>query len=83
MTRQGMPDTGIDQTYDPYSLKHAAINKLFSLGLELEQVNKIARYALESTMALTHYNPTSTNEKTLQLLASTNVINSTKKESFL
>jgi hypothetical protein len=69
-----MSDIGIDQSYGPYSLKHAAINKLFSLGLELAQINKVARYALNSTMALTHYNPTSTNEKALQLLSSTNSI---------
>jgi hypothetical protein len=37
------------------------INKLLGLGLELAQINKVARYALNSTMALAHYNPTSTN----------------------
>jgi hypothetical protein len=78
LIRQGMSDIGIDQSYGPYSLKHAAINKLFSLGLELAQVNKVARYALNSTIALAHYNPTSTDEKALQLLASTNLI---EKES--
>jgi site-specific recombinase XerD len=74
MIRQGMSDVGINQSYGPYSLKHAAINKLFSLGLELVQVNKVARYALNSTVALAHYNPTSTNEKALQLLTSSNSI---------
>jgi Tfp pilus assembly protein FimV len=68
--RQGMSDIGIDQFYGPYSLKHAAISKLFKLGLELAQVNNVARYALNSTMALVHYNPTSTNKKALQLLSS-------------
>jgi site-specific recombinase XerD len=63
LIRQGMSDIGIDQSYGPYSLKHAAISKLFSLGLELAQVNKVARYALNSTMALAHYNPISINEK--------------------
>jgi hypothetical protein len=72
LIRQGMTDIGIDKSYGPYSLKHAAISKLFSLGLELAQVNKVARYALNSTMALAHYNPTSTNEKALHLLSSTN-----------
>jgi hypothetical protein len=74
LIRQGMLDIGIDQSYGPYSLKHAAINKLFSLGLELAQVDKVARYVLNSTMVLAHYNPTSTNEKALQLLSSTNSI---------
>jgi hypothetical protein len=74
LIRQRMSDMGIDQSYGPYSLKHAAINKLFNLGLELAQVNKVARYALNSTMALAHYNPTSTIEKALQLLSSTNSI---------
>jgi hypothetical protein len=71
LIRQGMSNMGIDQSYGPYSLKHVANNKLFSLGLELTQINKVARYALNSTMELAHYNPTSTNEKALQLLSST------------
>jgi hypothetical protein len=74
LIKQGMSDMGIDQSYGPYSLKHAAINKLFSLGPELAQINKVARYALNSTMVLAHYNPTSINEKALQLLSSTNSI---------
>jgi hypothetical protein len=72
LIKQGILDMGIDQSYGPYSLKHAAVNKLFSLGMELAQINKVARYALNSTMALIHYNPTSTNEKVLQLISSTN-----------
>jgi hypothetical protein len=74
LIRQGMSDIGIDKSYGPYSLKHTALSKLFNLGLELAQVNKVARYALNSTMALAHYNPTSTNEKALYLLSSTNTM---------
>jgi hypothetical protein len=74
LIKQGMLDIGIDQLYGPYSLKHTAINKLFSLGMELVQINKVARYTLNSTMDLANYNPTSTNEKALQLLSSTNSI---------
>jgi hypothetical protein len=74
LIRQVMPDIGIDESYGPYSLKHTAISKLFSLGLELAQVNRVARYALNSTMALAHYNPTSTNKKALHLLSSTNTM---------
>jgi hypothetical protein len=33
LIRQGMSDIGIDQSYGPYSLKHVAISKLFSLFL--------------------------------------------------
>jgi hypothetical protein len=40
--------------------------------MELPAINKVARYALNSTMALVHYNPTSTNEKALQFLFLTN-----------
>jgi hypothetical protein len=40
--------------------------------MDLPAFNKVARYALNSTMALAHYNPTSTNEKALQLLFSIN-----------
>jgi site-specific recombinase XerD len=65
LIRQGMSDIGIDESYGPYSLKHASISKLFSLGLELAQVNKVARYALNSTMALACCNLTNTNEKAL------------------
>jgi hypothetical protein len=72
LIKQAMLDIGIDHSYGPYSLKHGAINKLFSLGMELPAINKVARYALNSTMALVHYNPTSTNEKALQFLSSTN-----------
>jgi hypothetical protein len=31
------------------------INKLFRLKLTLQQINKVARYALNSIMALAHY----------------------------
>jgi hypothetical protein len=65
-----MSDIRIDQFYGPYSLKHVAINKLLSLGPELAQVNKVARYALNSTIVLAHYNPIISNEKALQFLAS-------------
>jgi hypothetical protein len=41
-----MSDIGIDQFYSPYSLKHAAINKLYGLGLKLAQINKLVRYPL-------------------------------------
>jgi hypothetical protein len=72
LIKQAMLDMGVDQSYGLYSLKHAAINKLFSLGMQLPQINKVARYALNSTMALAHYNPTNTNEKALHFLSSTN-----------
>jgi hypothetical protein len=39
-----MSDIGIDQSYGPYSLKHATISKSFNLRLKLAQVNKIARF---------------------------------------
>jgi hypothetical protein len=36
--------------------------------LTLQQINKVARYALSSTMALAHYNPINFNIKALSLL---------------
>jgi hypothetical protein len=45
------------KSYGPYSLKHSAINKLFGLGLNQSQINKVA-----------HYNPTSSNLRALSLL---------------
>jgi hypothetical protein len=59
LIRQNLTDIGIDSKYGLYSLKHTAINKLFRLNLTVQQINKVARYALNSTMALAHYNPTS------------------------
>jgi hypothetical protein len=56
--KQGMVDIGINSRYGPYSLKPAVINKLFNLGLNQAQVNKIARCTLNFTMGL-YYNPTS------------------------
>jgi hypothetical protein len=49
-----MGNISINPNYGPYSLKHVAINKLFGLGQA--QDNKVVRYTLNSTMALTHYN---------------------------
>jgi hypothetical protein len=60
---QGLTDMGINLKHGPYSLKHAAIDKVFRLNLTLQQINKVARYAVNSTIALAHYNPTSSNNK--------------------
>jgi hypothetical protein len=34
LIKQGMANIGINPCYGPYSLKYAAINKLFCLGLD-------------------------------------------------
>jgi hypothetical protein len=44
------------------------MDKLFKLNLTLQQINKVARYALNSTMMLAHYNPISSNVKVISLL---------------
>jgi hypothetical protein len=69
LIKQGLADIGISLNYGPYSLKHATIDKLFRLGLSLPQICKHGRYALNSTMPLLHYNPTSTNVKAVTLLS--------------
>jgi hypothetical protein len=44
LIKQKMADININPSYELYSLKHAAINKLFNLGLGQSQVNKVVRF---------------------------------------
>jgi hypothetical protein len=39
-----MANIGINPRYGLYPLKHVTINKLFNLGLDQAQVNKVARF---------------------------------------
>jgi hypothetical protein len=46
---------GILTFFAAYSLKHAAIEKLVHLGMEFPKINKSARLAMNSTVALSYY----------------------------
>jgi hypothetical protein len=57
MMHKEMQKMTIPIFFTAYSLKHAAIEKLVRLKLELPKINKSARLAMNSTVALTHYSP--------------------------
>jgi hypothetical protein len=69
LIKQGLMDMGINSNYGPYLLKYVITEKLIRLGLDISQINKVARYALNSTMALAHYNLTSSNIRAIALLS--------------
>jgi hypothetical protein len=56
---------GITPFYTTYSLKLAAIQKLVRSKME---INKVARFALNSTIALKYYFPTASNEESITTL---------------
>jgi hypothetical protein len=60
---------GVLDIYGPYTLKHTAITKLVKMGVELPIINKSARYALNSTIALKYYTTMNTSSRTTALLA--------------
>jgi hypothetical protein len=51
--------------FTAYSLKHAAIENLIHLKMELPKINKSARLAMNSTVALTHYSPLAASNNTV------------------
>jgi primosomal protein N' len=54
--------------FTAYSLKHAAIEKLVRLGMELPKINKSARLAMNSSVALSYYSPLAANNNTICML---------------
>jgi hypothetical protein len=56
---------GIFMFFTTYSLKHAAIEKLVQLKMELPKINKSARLAMNSTIVLTHYSPLAASNNTI------------------
>jgi hypothetical protein len=54
--------------FTAYSLKHAAIEKLLRLGMELPKINKSARLAMNSSIALSYYSPLAANNNAVCLL---------------
>jgi hypothetical protein len=65
MMHKEMQKMGIPTFFTAYSLKHAAIEKLVRLGMELPKINKSARLAMNSTVALSYYSPLATNNNTV------------------
>jgi hypothetical protein len=54
--------------FTAYSVKHAAIEKLLHLGMELPKINKSARLAMNSSIALSYYSPLPLNNNAVCLL---------------
>jgi hypothetical protein len=52
-----MQKMGIPPFFTTYSLKHAAIEKLVRLEMELPKINKWARLAMNSSITLSYYSP--------------------------
>jgi hypothetical protein len=63
-----MQKMGIHPFFTAYSLKHAAIKKLVCLGMELPRINKSARLAMNSSVALSYYSPLAANNNAICLL---------------
>jgi hypothetical protein len=68
LIREEIQKMGIPPFYTAYSLKHATIQKLIRSKMELSKINKVVRFALNSTVALGYYSPTASNEKTITIL---------------
>jgi hypothetical protein len=56
-----------------YSLKHKIIQKLVRLNMELSKINKVARFMLNSTIALGYYSLTASNEEAIVRLIKKNI----------
>jgi hypothetical protein len=65
MMHKEMQKMGIPIFFTTYSLKHAAIEKLVCLKKELPKINKSARLAMNSTVALKHYSPLAASKNTV------------------
>jgi hypothetical protein len=65
MMHKKMQKMKIPAFFTAYSLKHAAIEKLVCLKMELPKINKSVRLAMNSTVALTHYSPLATSNNTV------------------
>jgi 5'-3' exonuclease len=65
MMHKEMREMGIPAFFTAYSLKHAAIEKLVRLGMELPKINKSTRLDMNSTVALSHYSPLAPSNNTV------------------
>jgi hypothetical protein len=68
MMHKEIQKMGIPPFFTAYSLKHAAIEKLVRLGVELSKINKSARLAMNSSVALSYYSPLAANNNAICLL---------------
>jgi hypothetical protein len=68
MMHKEMQKMGITTFFTAYSLKHAAIEKLVRLGMDLPKINKSARLAMNSSVALSSYSPLALNNNAASLL---------------
>jgi 2-C-methyl-D-erythritol 4-phosphate cytidylyltransferase len=74
LIREEMQKIIIPPFYTTYSLKHAVIQKLMKSKMELSKINKVARFALNSTITLKYYSPTTSNEEAIATLIEKDII---------
>jgi hypothetical protein len=90
MMHKEMQKMGIPPFFTAYSLKHTATEKLVRSGMEIPKINKSARLAMNSSVALSHYSPLAANNNAVCILISNqieqkeevNVLVSLEKEKF-
>jgi hypothetical protein len=70
MMHKEMQKMGIPPFFTAYSLKHAAIEKLVCSKMEIPKINKSARLAMNSSVALSHYSPLAANNNAVCILIS-------------
>jgi hypothetical protein len=68
MMHKEMQKMGIPTFFTSYSLKHAAIEKLVHLGMPFPKINKSARLAMNSSVALSYYSSLASNNNAVCLL---------------
>jgi hypothetical protein len=74
LIREEMQKIKIPPFFIEYSLKHASIQKLVRSKMELSKINKVARFASNSTVALGYYSPTASNEEAIAILMEKDVL---------
>jgi hypothetical protein len=75
MKYKEMQKIRIPAFFKAYSLKHVAIEKLVCLKMELPKINRSARLAMNSTVALTHYSPFAASNNSVCALITKDEIN--------
>jgi hypothetical protein len=76
-----MQKMGIPPFFTAYSLKHAAIEKLVRIGMEIPKINKSVRLTMNSSVALSYYSPLAANNNAVCLLITKD--QDKQKESFI
>jgi hypothetical protein len=83
MMHKEMQKMGIPPFFTAYSLKRTAIEKLVCSGMELPKINKSARLAMNSSVALSHYSPLAANNNVVCILISKDQIEQKEEVNIL